>query len=290
MPRRGGAPTPSTPTFTGPVPTMKFEVAKAKSNVPRLLIYAVEKFGKTTIGAFAPNPIIFQVRDTGYQTLLNSNLAPAVPAPVIDRWEDMMALLDVLAANPQGHKTLVIDGITGAERLCQEYICETMFKGDWSDSGFMSYKKGYDQCVPEWVKFLAKLDRVKDAGVIVIVLGHARTKEVKNPLGANYDRYEIDSHEKTWGATAKWADAILFGKFHTIVDTAQRDKSKADAEKKGKATGGKERVLFTQPHDAFVAGNRYGMDSEIWLFDTKPEDMWNVIAAQIWRQKENVAA
>lgn len=289
-PRNAPPPPPGTTTFTGPVPAMQFQIAKPKKIVPRVLMHAVEKFGKTTIGAYAPSPIIFQIRDTGYQTLLDAGEAPALPAPIIDSWEDLMTLLDVLAANPQDRETLVIDGVTGAERLCQEYVCNTAFKGDWSDSGFMSYKKGYDMCVPEWLKFLAKLDRIKGAGVTVIMLAHSKTKEVKNPLGANYDRYEIDSHEKTWSATAKWADAILFGKFHTIVDSARRDKDKSIAEKKGKATGGTQRVIFTQPHDAFVAGNRYGMDSEIWLFDTKPEDMWNVIAAQIWRQKETAAA
>ncbi len=293
MPRRGGAPTPSTPTFTGPVPTMKFEVAKPKSITARIVLYANAKFGKTTIGAYAPDPLILQVRDDGYQTLLNAGEAPAVPSASVDSWVDLMALCDVIASNPQDRKTLVIDGITGAERLCHEYVCQHIFGGHWGDDdnkGFAAYGKGPELSIPEWTKFLAKLDRIRNAGLNVLMLGHARTKEQKNPVGPNYDRFEPDVHAKTWGPTDKWADAILFGKFHTIVEQSRRDKSKSIAEAKGKAIGGIDRVIFTSPCDAWVAGNRFGMDSEIWLNGVGPESMWSTIAAQIWRQKENVAA
>lgn len=291
MPRRGGsAPTPGTATYTGPVPTMQFQVAKPKLITARIVAYAPEKFGKTTIGAFAPDPIILQVRDTGYQTLLNAGVVPAVPAATPETWTDMMALLDVIAGNPQDRKTLVIDGMTGAERLCHEFVCETVYGGDWGEQGFMAYHKGYDLSIPEWLKFLAKLDAIQAKGLNIVLLGHARTKEVKNPVGANYDRFEPDVHAKTWGPTARWADAILFGKFHTIVEQAKREKNKSIAEAKGKAVGGIDRVIFTSPCDAWVAGNRFGMDSEIWLNGVGPDAMWSTIAAQIWRQNKEVAA
>lgn len=286
---------PATPASTRPAPAVtrpgagstastpaavQIGIRQPRAIVPRVIMYAGEKFGKTSLAAFAPDPIILMVRDNGYDTLLSSGQVPAVRAAEVNEWTQLLDAVRGVAENPQGAKTLVIDGITGAERACHEHVCNTQFEGDWGERGFLSFHKGYTVSVTEWLKLLAALDRVQAAGITVIMLAHARMKAVKNPLGADYDRFEPDCHEKTWSGCAKWADAILFGKFHTIVDVTKRDAAKKIAEQKGKAIGGSQRVIFTQPHDAWVAGNRYGMESEIWL-DCGPEQMWDVVMSQI---------
>lgn len=283
--RAPGAPVPTTAPITGAVPTFTLQAAKPEPIHHITVMYAAEKFGKTTLGAYSPDPVIIQVGDLGYQTLVNAGAVPQLPLATVTAWLDLLSLLDVFAVNHQGRKTLVIDGLVGCEKLCHQFICDTIYDGNWGDGGFMAYHKGYELSVPEWMKFMARLEKIRDSGMDVIILGHSRTKEVKNPIGANYDRFEPDVYPKTWGPTARTADIILFGKFHTIVQQAARDKAKSIAEAKGKAIGGIDRVIFTSPCDAWVAGNRYGMDSEIWLNGVAPEDMWNTIAAQIGRQK-----
>lgn len=268
-PRSSSAPTP----VTASVP---IEIRKPGPIVPRMILYATEKFGKTSFASFAPDPIVLMVRDTGYDTLLGAGSVPAVRAAEVNEWQALLSTVRGVS----GCKTLVIDGITGAEKACQEYICNTHFGGDWGEHGFAAYAKGYDLAATEWLKLLSALDRLRDSGIMIVLLGHARMKQVSNPMGANYDHFEPDCHPKAWAGCAKWADAILFGKFHSIVEISKREAAKKIAEQKGKAIGGTQRVIFTEPHDAFVAGNRYSMESEIWI-QGGPESMWDQVISQI---------
>jgi len=262
----------------------RFAVAQPKPIVPRVFLYAPEKFGKTSLPAFAPNPIVFQIKDTGYQTLLDAGSVPPCPAPVIENYHDLNAVVDAFLHDPQDRKTAIFDGYTGIEKCIHDWVCDTHYGGDWGDHGFLSYNKGYDLAIPEVVKFLSKLNRIRDKGIEVWVLAHATTKPQKNPIGPDYDKFVPQVHEKTWGPATKWADAILFGKFHTIVDVAKREKSKSTAEQKGKAIGGIDRVIFTRPCDAWVAGTRYAMESEIWLTDVEAKDMYSIVRGQMRRQ------
>jgi hypothetical protein len=106
------------------------------------------------------------------------------------------------------------------------------------------------------------------------------------PDGAAFDRYQPDVHHKVLAATSRWADAILFGKFHSMVETA---KSTGNiAKDKGKGVGGTTRVIYTQSRDAMVAGCRYrGTPSEFSLPD-ESSAMWRVVWDQLNKCKENV--
>jgi hypothetical protein len=104
------------------------------------------------------------------------------------------------------------------------------------------------------------------------MLGHVQVRPFKNPLGADYDRYVCDVHHKTWGVTHKWADAVLFGTFRTVLD-----------EKKGtkpKGIGGADRVLFCERRDAYDAKNRYGMPEELDI-PNEPAEVWGTIWAAV---------
>jgi hypothetical protein len=237
---------------------------KPQPPCPRMLMYAAEKFGKTTLGAYAPDPIILMARgETGYDTLLGAGLAPAVPALVMESFDQTLETLDIIIANPQGRKTVVLDAHGGFERLCHEKVVTEKFKGEWGDAGFLSYNKGPGIAVTEWLKLIQRLDQLHDKhGIIVVFLAHAKVKPFNDPMGPAYDRYICDAHETTWAVTARWSDCILFGKFFTVVEAEDRGKKKAT---KGKGIGGTDRVIHTKGCDAFVAGNRYGMTPEIWL-------------------------
>lgn len=244
---------------------------------PRLAVFAVEGFGKTTLGAYAPEPLILMSRgETGYDTLLKSGLVPQVPAEEVTDWADLLEWIESLAGEPQGRETLVLDTIGGFERLCHEHVCKTQFNSDWTDKGFASYQKGYDLAVTDWIGLLSRLDRVRAKGVTILWLGHARVQNFKNPLGPDFDRYICDCHSKTWGVTHKWADAVLFGNFLTVIDNEQ----KAEKQGKGKAIGGTDRVLFTERRDAYDAKNRYGMTTDIWL-DDGPAASWSTLWAHL---------
>lgn len=248
----------------------KLAVPEGKMMPPRIVLMAVEGYGKSTIGATAIKPMMLMARgESGYLTLLGQKLVPAVPAAAIESWGELLALLDQLTTECPG-KTLVLDALGGFERLCHEHVCLRDFKGDWGEKGFSSYQKGYDVAVTDWIDMLARLDAIRTKGVMVIALSHCQIKTHKNPLGEDFDRYVANVHGKTWGVTAQWADAVLFGNFLSITDKL----GKGDMKKKG--IGGTERILYCERRDAFDAKNRYGMPAELAI-PNDPAQAWPTI-------------
>ena len=169
--------------------------------------------------------------ETGYDTLLGAGLVPAIPAEEIESWSNLLRRIDDLINDQQGRKTLVLDAIGGFERLCHEHVCTRDFGGNWGERGFGSYQKGYDLAVTDWLNLLARLDRLHRAGVMIMLLGHCKVAPFKNPLGPDFDRYVSDVHHKTWNVTHRWADAVLFGNFFTVLD------DEAAARRRGKGKG-----------------------------------------------------
>lgn len=112
----------------------------------------------------------------------------------------------------------------------------------------------------------------------VLLLGHVKVKTFKNPMGEDFDRFIVDTHEKTWAATHKWLDAVLFGNFVSVVD---KDRPAA---KKGKGIGGQDRVIYTQHHDAYDAKNRFGMPVEIDV-PNDPSAAWTTLYSHIGAQQ-----
>jgi hypothetical protein len=278
----------------GPMSVPRVATAKRLGNlvpatppalIPRIFVYATEKFGKTSMAAHAPEPVIFMSKgETGYMTLLSAGSIPAVPAVLVETWSDLLGFLDDLNADTQGRKTVVLDAIGGFEALCRQHVCTTRFGGDWGEAGFAGFARGNDMVATEWLGLLDRLDRLHSQGIIIIVIGHATVKTMSPPDGAAFDRYQPDVHQKVLASTSRWADAILFGKFFSMVETVKNTGN--IAKDKGKGIGGTTRVIYTQSRDAMLAGGRYrGMPNEFSLPD-EPSAMWSTVWDQINKCKE----
>lgn len=254
------------------VPTIgKFAVPKQP---PRIIVNAVEGWGKSSIASHAPNAVMLMAAgETGYLTLLQAGRVPEIPGAEIASWDALLGVVDQMIEGGKDEPTVIFDALGGFERLCHEMVCARDFKNDWGERGFASYNRGYDVAVNDWVGLLARLDRLRmKRGASIVFLSHCKIKTFKNPLGADFDRYVSDVHDKTWAATAKWADAVFFGNFHTVIDREQKGK--------GKGIGGTERVLYAERRDAFDAKNRYGMEPEMFLGSDAAAN-WTVISNAI---------
>ena len=253
------------------------EAREGKFEPPRIVLNAVEGWGKTSCGAHTPKPAMLMAKgETGYDTLLSVGLVPKIPGEICDTWKYTLAKLDAMAAIEKlPYKTLVIDAVGGYERMCHEFVCTRDFKGDWGEKGFASFQRGYDVSVPEWLQFLVRLDRVRAKGVMILMLGHMKVSPFKNPMGHDFDRYTTSLHHKTWGVTHKWSDAVFFGNFITITEGKKGQRQKG--------IGGTERILYTERRDAFDAKNRYGMPSEIEIPDN-PAEIWSTIWKHLYRK------
>ena len=246
---------------------MALTIPVATFRPPRIVLNAVEGWGKTSTVAHAPDAgIIMCDAETGYSTLLGAGRVPAIATAHATTWQELLDIIAGLKADPGGIKVLGIDALSGAERLCYQCVCDRDFKSDWTS--FYAYAKGPDLAVNEWMMMLAGLDALRQHGIAIMILSHAQVRPYANPTGTDFDRYTTDTNRKTWSATTKWADAVLFGEFYTVVE-----------EKKGKrpkGTGGTERILHTERRDAYDAKNRYGMP-EVIDIENDPSKTWGTI-------------
>jgi len=256
------------------------ETGDMEPPAPCLVVAAVPSFGKTTIAAYAPAPLILMASgERGYETLLGAHRVPAVPRAMIDDWTALTGTLDgLLAMQTIPYETLALDALGGFERQCHEFVCRRDFGGNWGEKGFGSYQKGYDVSVSEWLLMLSRLERLRVRGLTILCLAHTTTIEFKNPDGADYSKYALDIHRKTWGVTHKWADAVVFGKFENTL-------TNVIGEKKLKGLGKDAvRTCYTEPRDAYDAKNRFGMRPEFQMPDD-PALMWATLTSEMKGQQ-----
>lgn len=224
----------------------------------RVLLHAVQKWGKTSFAAQAPQPVFLCTRgEDGLMTLIDSEQLPPVAhfPDCITTWLELKASLSELVIQPHDYRTIVIDTVNGAERLCHEYVCEHRFANDWGLSGWLSFGAGPRAAVTEFVELLNLLDRLRDKGCSIMLLAHSAPRTTRNPEGADYDRWEPILERPTSSLLARWCDMILFGSFEVI--TAKETKT-ARAKAKGQ-----HRLIRCEPDAAYEAGNRHGLPAEI---------------------------
>ena len=254
------------------------DVTGKGSGLPgRYIIHGLEKVGKTSLAAYMPKPVFIETKgETGLESLIEAGQLPEIPHyPEIMDWESLLSAVELLRTGEHDYRTLVIDTLNGGERLCHEHVCNREYKGNWGENGFTAYQRGFDVSLADWRMLLNALDNLRaQRKMTIVALCHTRCKPFKNPLGADYDRFVPDMHDKTWGLSHKRADAILYLNFETFV-------TESDPTKKGKATSSKVRMLYTEPDAAYVAGNRMGLPPEIEMGSSGQEAWDNFKAALV---------
>lgn len=248
----------------------------AKPLPPRIVMYAAEKFGKTSFASHSWNPIFFMTSgETGLIPLIESGRVPAVPHVPDDfrDWPTLVNAIEELIRDKHDYRTLVLDTGNGAEKLCSQAVCSSAFDGDWS--AYSSFGRGDALAVREWDRFLGMLDALRTRRrMAILILHHAKVKTFSDPAGKSWDQWKPEAIEKLWGQTHKWADVILFGGFKVSVN------------KKDEKAIGESRYLRSDASGAIVAGNRYGLPAEI-TSAPGAENLWKAFADALGKAKGN---
>lgn len=218
----------------------------------KVFLYGIEGVGKTTFAAGAPNPIFLAAED-GIR-----NLDPVPESfPMPSSFQDVLDAVSELTTAEHGYQTLVIDTIDYIDGLIRDEVCR---RNGWSAEDFDAYGRGLKVTPDEHRRLIAAVDRlVATRGMNVVVLAHARTKNFKNPAGADYLRYEPNLAGEMAPALWKyWAEAVLFGTHEAFVQVAKGG-SDDPALKRGKGVSTGRRVVYTEWNAAYDAKNRYGL-------------------------------
>lgn len=230
----------------------------AKKGAPRIVLIGVEGVGKSTAAAQCPKPIILTAEDG----LVGQGFDGVEHYSPPD-WPAALEFLTWVRDADHGYKSLVVDTIDWLEPLLVTYICARDKKKDIEDYG---YGKGYVIAADEFRKALAILEDIHKKGILVMINAHCQVKPYNNPLGDNYDRYELKCSKHIAGIIKEWSDTILFANYQTF---AVKDKGSS----KAKGVGGQVRIVYTEYCAAWDAKNRYGLPAEI------PFDMRTILDA-----------
>jgi hypothetical protein len=224
-----------------------------RARAQKVVIYAPEGFGKSTIASQFPDPLFLDVEDSTSQ--MNVARLTREDLPTLDAVEE--ALSDIKKTKPCA--TLVVDTIDWLEYL----IVDALIKGANSSSikaiGDFPHGTGYDKLSTRATVVLSKFDGIIQAGIHVLLLAHAKIVKFEPPDGAGaYDTYEMKLGKRVGPLVVEWADMMIFGNYRTQV-------KENDKEKKYKGVGGKERLMHCGRTASWRAKNRHGMaDTEKW--------------------------
>lgn len=235
-------------------------IIKGKVNKPpRILIYGVEKIGKSTWAASAPNPIFLPTEE-------GANEIDVPKFPLAKTLSAVMENVGALIENEHPYETCVIDSADWLERLIHADVC-SKDNSSSIDLAAGGYGKGYGLALNLWSEVLDSLDYLREQrNMQIILIAHSQIERYEDPESPAYDRYSPKLHKKTSGPlVTEWADCVLFAtrKMRVVEDKQGYGKKRNTAAPIG-ASGG-ERVVRCVGSPACVAGNRYNLPDELPL-------------------------
>lgn len=215
---------------------------------PRILLYGPQGIGKTTFAASIPGCVIMPVED-------GAHAIDGQQTPRPERWEDAVAIIDSLIADPQGLRALAIDSVSVLQDLAFRSVCEDNQVKSIEALGF---GKGYVLAAEKWRDLLDRLSVLRTK-MAVLLIGHGATVRHEDPRLPGYDRLSprLQSNGKGGGIlpmTIEWCDVVACVAYDVMTDV-----EKAGLKERTRALGEGERLLYLQERPAFVAKNRYGL-------------------------------
>lgn len=243
----------------------------------KVVIYGPEGIGKSTFASHFPAPLFIDTEgSTDHMDVARTETPTSLAM--------LMGLLNDLKTNDQGFKTLVIDTIDWAERLCIEAVCAKNAKTGIEEFG---YGKGYTYVYEEMGRILNLLSDIRDTGMNIVLTAHAAIRKFEQPdeMGA-YDRWELKLINapkcNSCAMVKEWADMVLFANYKTYAVAADKDG------KKFKARGG-ERMMYTSHDPCWDAKNRFGLAPELPFDFGQIAGLFNGGFVQSSAQIENVS-
>ena len=227
-----------------------------KGRAQKVVIYAPEGFGKSTIASRFPAPLFLDVEGSTAQ--LDVDRIERADLPDLRAVE--AALAEVAKVRPCG--TLIVDTVDWLESMALDAIVADAGSPKIKGVEDFGYGKGYTLLKERVTILLSRLDTVISAGITVVLLAHSKVTKFEPPDGEGaYDRYELKLTKHVAPLIKEWADALIFGNWKTQI--REKDSGKLQG------VGGRERLMHCTRAAAWDAKNRHGLaEVEKWDIST----------------------
>ncbi|MHB1462039.1 MAG: ATP-binding protein [Armatimonadota bacterium] len=199
-----------------------------------VLVYGATKIGKSQWCSHADNAL-FLSTEPG----LNSLEVFQVP---INNWDDLLTVCGEIAEGNHPYKTIIIDTVDNAYRMCSDHVCRKFKVEHESDLG---YGKGYALINNEFQRVINKLAFLPYG---LFLVSHSTEKEIDTRTG-KHTRIVPTLPDKARKIVLGMVDMILFCDIEVATDTL------------GRSTV--HRVMRTKPSANYEAGDRTGRIPEV---------------------------
>jgi hypothetical protein len=194
-----------------------------------ILLYGVPKLGKSSFASEFPEAMFFECEPgLGHLEVFK------VPTY---KWEDFLEACKLIAKGDHPFKTLVIDTVDNAFKMCSDHVCA---KHGIEYEGDMSHGKGWALVKNEWHRVLTRLASLPYG---LILISHAVDKTIETRTG-EYTKSIPSLPDRARNVVLGLVDMILYGDSIARKDAAGNLIT--------------ERVLRTKPHPTYEAGDRTG--------------------------------
>lgn len=265
---------PAQPSPQQALPNSRLGAAKkGRLDEPsRYFIYGPEGLGKTTFASYAPDPIWIDADDgTAKLEVTRYPFRDGPGGHVAHTYAEINGAIDDLIRSSHGFKTLVLDTVDRIEPMIWRHMLDRdnpKMRDKMETIEDYGYGKGYNVAVDEWRLFCARLDRLRAArGMAIVLLGHSTVRNFKNPEGSDYDRYQPAINDKSAGFLKGWSDIVGFLRFEEGV--------KEEKKKRAKGWSSEQRIMHLSRTAAYDAKGRGGMPKQI---EVPVENPWAELA------------
>lgn len=235
----------------------------------RLLFHAVQGVGKTTFASQAPHPVFVPCEDGLASVDVDA-------FPLARSYSDVMEALASLYTEDHAFESVVLDSLDWLEPLIHAEVCQ---RNGWNNIEEPGYGKGFAAALNLWREYFDGVDALRnDKNMWVIQIAHTDVKKFSPPDGEPYDRYRIKLNEKAAAICLEHSDAVMFGNY--VISTTAAD-SADKSNKKVRAVGGGQRVVYTAERPAFIAKNRYSLPEKIMVPNNDWSPVWEALHAAV---------
>lgn len=233
----------------------------------RCVVYGTHGVGKTSFGAFAPEPIFLRFED-------GLGLLDVATFDQIRTYDDLMQAFSELFQGEHQFQTVVLDTLDWLEPIVWAEACRA---NNWSSIEDAGYGKGYLAASDIWRSVMEALNDLRtERSMNVIMLAHTEVRRFDAPDSDPYDRYQPKLHKLASAIVQENVDAVFFMTYR--VSLMKVDPKDKNSRKRG--VGGGQRVIWTEERPSHLAKNRWRMPDQIDLPDD-PAAMWPAIAQHI---------